>query len=249
LPEVPAVLKITSSQVAAFRNIVDEFGLPNLPPPNSWKTKSDDDVWIQAVSAVAVIGNARPADKLRTPAIRTQISWNYVREMDDGAAAWAIWKVLREVGTRYAGKQMATCGPTKSLVKNRNVLRDFRGGPRGFLHAVATLEGGSNRKIEFITERFSRIKEKGARDFLISGFGIIQNHVALDIRVKGVLKHFGIQLPPNATSDPDVYRAVEENLDMAICQPLGIKLAQLDQLLFQNYQQIKTLRPACPPIH
>lgn len=232
------MLSIENKHVARMKLVLRHHEPPKLPRPNTWKSRSDDDIWIRVVSQVAVIGNAKPAEKLKQHQYRDPIQWDLVAALSDEDAAVAIWTVLREIGSRYAGKSLNKCGPTKSLVFNRNALRDYPGGPKGFLKTIATMKGDSIDKISFVTIRLQRIKNKGARDFLTSGFGLVRDHIALDTRVMNCLQHIGIQLPADAATNPSTYQEVEADLGSMLCKPLGISLAELDQLLFKFASRI-----------
>ncbi len=236
------MLSIDDKHVARLKLVLTRYKTPELPRPNTWKSRSDDDIWIRVVSQVAVIGNAKPAEKLKQHQYRDPIQWDLVAAVSDEDAAAAIWTVLREIGSRYAGKSLNKCGPTKSLVFNRNALRDFPGGPKGFLKSIATMKGDSIEKINFVTNRLQRIKNKGARDFLTSGFGLVRDHIALDTRVKKCLQHIGIQLPADAATNPSTYQQVEADLGSMLCEPLGISLAELDQLLFTFASRITAMK-------
>jgi hypothetical protein len=161
--------------------------------------------------------------------------------MNDVQAAKAISYVLRTIGARYAASEWRTCKKTKALIRNRNYLRTHPGGPRGFIRDVATLPGPSREKVAFVAERLSYIKSKGARDFLTTGFGFIKDHIAFDTRVVGSLRHIGMTFPKNVTSHPGLYDDFERDLITQVCRPLGISGAQLDQLLFLHYKDIKNM--------
>lgn len=236
------MLSIKDKHIERMKEVLRRHEPPELPRPHTWKSRSEDDIWIRVVSQIAVIGNAKPAKKLMQPQYRDPIQWDLVAALSDEDAAMAIWTVLRGIGSRYAGKSLNKCGPTKSLVFNRNALRDFPGGPKGFLKTIATLRGDSIDKINFVTLRLQRIKNKGARDFLTSGFGLVRDHIALDTRVKKCLQHIGIQLPADAATNPSTYQQVEADLGSMLCKPLGISLADLDQLLFTFASEITAIK-------
>lgn len=124
-------------------------------------------------------------------------------------------------------------------MRNLAFLKSFPGGPRGFIAHVATLKGPSIEKIDFVVKRLSFIKNKGARDLLTTGFGLVKDHIALDTRVVGALKHLGMRIPEGYASNPKIYARVENDLLKKLCEPLNMTGAELDQLLFYNYADIK----------
>ena len=225
-------LTIEAVHIQRVKSIWDEYGHKVLlPAADAWKFKSDDEIWLRVVGQVVVVGGAEPAKKLKAPSVRERISWSRLSKMTTGVEN-EIWEVLREIGTRYARKSAPICSKTNAICRNLLVLKEFKDGPTGFLRKISEMES-SEDKIDFIAQKFSYIKQKGARDFLTSGFGLVQDRIALDTRVLKELKQIGIkELPDKTPGKADYYRAIEEDLVTKICTPLGISGAQLDQLLF-----------------
>lgn len=184
-----------------------------FPPRHAWRTASNDDVWIRLVSQVVVVGRAEPAEHLREKDVRRRIAWGRVTEMSDRVAANNIWQVLQDIGTRYCGRNLHSCRKTAALMRNLEYLKRYPKGPKGFLRDVATLKGSSRDKAAFISKRLSYIKNKGARDFLITGFGLVKDRIALDSRILSVLRLVGIEIPDGVQSDPIIYDAFRTALD------------------------------------
>lgn len=240
--EPTQMLRITTAQLNTFRRIRAEFPeKPSLPSRTAWRDKSDDDVWIRVVSQVVVVGRAAPSDRLYLRATRQRIAWKRVRRMTESEAAKAIWSVLRDIKARYAGREWRSCRKTAALVRNLAFLKAYPKGPKGFLRDVATLKGTSQDKIAFVAGRLSYIKNKGARDFLTTGFGLVKDHIALDSRVRGVLKEVGVVIPAQTVSSAVLYEGVERELLEQVCRPLGMNGAEFDQLLFTHAREIKKL--------
>jgi hypothetical protein len=133
------------------------------------------------------------------------------------------------------------CRKTGALVKNLVFLKKYAGGPKGFIRDVATLKGDSQDKIAFVSKHLSYIKNKGARDFLTTGFGLVKDHIAFDSRVIGVLRHVGVSLPSGVTVDPVVYARAEQDLIRQVCVPLNLSGAEFDQMLFLNHKDIQRM--------
>jgi len=57
--------------------------------------------------------------------------------------------------------------------------------------------------------------------------------MALDSRIFGILKKVGIKIRPD-----DIYKQIEKELKEKVAEPLGIRAALLDRILFQNYDDI-----------
>ena len=227
--------RITASQLRSFRLIKEKFPIQNIPSQEAWRDASDDDVWIRVVSQVVVIGNASPAAKLWTPPIRKRIGWKNMTKLPEAEARKEIWSVLREIGTRWCGQK---CPKADGLMRNLKFLRDYPGGPKGFLKDVATLDGSSLKKVNFVGEHLSYIKDKGARDFLTTGFGLVRDCIAFDTRIRGVIREIGVQIPESVKADSAQYENYERLLINEVCRPLHITGAQLDQLLFNNSKEI-----------
>ena len=225
-------LTIEEAHVQSINKIWIQYGNRIiLPASDDWEKKTDDDIWLRVVGQVVVVGKADPAKKLKITGIRERISWSRLSVMQAGVEH-EIWEVLKDIGSRYVGKTLSNCPKTKAIHQNLLVLKKFRDGPTGFLRKIASMEL-SEDKIDFVSQKFSYIKQKGARDFLTSGFGLVQDRIALDIRVLKELKKIGIkELPSTTPGDAQLYRTIEQELIDRVCTPIGISGAQLDQLLF-----------------
>jgi hypothetical protein len=197
------------------------------------------------VSQVVVVGRADPAKQLHRPDIRERLSWAKLRQATDDDARQIVWHVLRDIGARYAGKQPEKCPKTAALMKNLHALKQHREGPRGFLRSLEAMSE-TDEMIRYVARHLSYVKSKGARDLLTTGFGLATDRIALDIRGLGALRHIGVDVPEKAPADPVAYSVLEQRLLDEICKPLGICGAQLDQLLFLNYQDIKMGSPELP---
>jgi len=54
------------------------------------------------------------------------------------------------------------------------------------------------------------IKSKGARDFLTTGFGLVQDCIAFDTRILGVLRRIGVPIPDGVLRDEARYEELEK---------------------------------------
>lgn len=235
------MILITQDSVKKFRGICDAYlaDVQKIPLPGSWKEKTDDDVWIRSISQVVVVGRSEPAERLKDKPIRSRLNWSRISSMTIESAQTEIWDLLRnEIKARYAGKQVETCVKTKAIMKNRKCFMEFPGGPTAFLEKVAFMEGGDQNKIDFVSANLGHIKNKGARDFLMSGFGIVRNSIAIDVRVRKALGHIGIEIDEKKLTDKIYYADVEQALLVHLCGPLQIEGADLDQLLYSKYDII-----------
>jgi hypothetical protein len=240
--------RITESQLKLFRQIKDNFRIPALPSPNSWRGSSNDEIWTRVMSQVVVAGKSSPAKKLWNQSIQTRIAWNKVSTLSEANARRHIWSVLNDIGARFRGKTSDSCKKTTALLHNLSYLRGFSddgGGPKEFLKHVATLKGTDLDKARFIMDHMSFIKSKGARDFLISGFGLTRNCIALDSRFQSVLERIGIVSEnefKTIVRSETRYEEFESFLINHVCRPLELNGAQFDQLIYKNMEDEKILK-------
>ena len=231
---VPKRVRISASQLERFRQIRKAFPKPPLlPRPNEWQQLSDNAVWECVFRQVMAVGGAVPADKfMRSPDLRQRVSYHRLYHLHgQSRVKQAISGVLREVGTRYATRDWRRCAKTVALCRNLQVLREFNGGPRGFVRHVATITGPDQdrRRIDFVSARLHFIKSKGVRDLLTTSFGLLRTGIALDARVLGALRAIGVQIPRGVTQSEARYTAFEADLVEQVCGPLRISGAELDQ--------------------
>jgi hypothetical protein len=93
-------------------------------------------------------------------------------------------------------------------------------------------------KVKFVMPHLSFIKNKGARDLLMTGFGVVRDCIAFDSRILNVIRQIGVQIPDGVPDDEALYEEFERLLIDQVCRLLRITGAQLDQLLFRNYDEI-----------
>lgn len=228
---------LTEEQVGKFRWICERFGHDiRLPPADHWKTMSDTDIWIRVVSQVVVVGKSDPAKRLSEAAIREKLKYERLCAMPEAQVAMVLGEVLREIGARYVSDVNPELSPkVLALIKNFAFLKAYKGGPSGFIRYVVALKT-SEERWQYVAKSLAYVKNKGARDFLTSGFGLATDRIALDSRVMGVVNRIVPELPAKVPATS--YAAVETLLAQDVCKPLGITPAFLDQLLFKNYGSI-----------
>jgi hypothetical protein len=62
---------------------------------------------------------------------------------------------------------------------------------------------------------------------------LAEDCMALDTRIFGVLKKVGVRISPD-----DIYKQIERELREKVAEPLGIRTALLDRILFKKYDDI-----------
>ena len=131
---------------------------------------------------------------------------------------------------RYVGSNWENDWKAAASAKNfRRLMKD--GGPKKFFEQVANCKTEKER-IEALQEALKRYGNKSARDTLIE-LRLAQNCMALDSRIFGVLKKVGVRVSPD-----DIYKQIEKELREKVAEPLDIKAALLDRILFKKYDDI-----------
>ena len=231
-------MDITEEQVNKFKKIKDDYLSGTIiPKKNNWESKTNNDIWVDIITQVIVVGRASPGEEfLKNENLKKEISYDNLLNLKDEEIREKIHETLRLVNTRFVGDDVYKCAKTNALVYNFDILKDFPNGPMGLLGMLSKFQGANSdkRKINCIKNNFHYLKDKGARDFLME-LGLIENAIALDSRVKGILGKCGIKI------EGKTYDEIEMDVLDKICKPLGLSGIQFDRLLFQNYVKIKKI--------
>ena len=99
------------------------------------------------------------------------------------------------------------------------------------------VKNGGPLLVKTDTDEMADIKNKGARDLLIE-LGLVLNAIALDTRLKSVLKRLGANLPDDITTNRARYRSLEQELLSKICIPCSITGGHLDRILFNRWKEV-----------
>lgn len=197
---------------------------------------SDHQIWLRVVSQVVVVGRAAPAERLKDEAIQQALDFAALSSMPPACATKRIGETLARIGTRMVSKeQPESSGKVIALAKNLAFLKAYPGGPRGFIRDVE-IQKTSQERWRYVEKHLAYIKNKGARDFLTSGFGLVTDRIALDVRIMGIVSRIVPGFPTKVTQSS--YEEIERYLIKNICHPLDIEPARLDQLLFRFQKQI-----------
>jgi len=134
---------------------------------------------------------------------------------------------------RYVGRNWKI---DKKAVAGAKDLRTLMagGGPRRFFERVANHKTEMER-IQALQGSLKYYGNKGARDTLIE-LGLAKNCLALDARIAGLLEKLGARVPQPIGRQ---YQQIERELIHRVAKPLGLSGAQLDRILFQNYDSIR----------
>ena len=188
-----------------------------------------------------MVGSSTPAHRFNNnPDLKKQVSYNKLIEIESQEELErTINSVLRAVGTRYASSDISKCRKTKALAHNLTVLKDFKEGPKGLLTKLSEFKGKNSDqlKIGYLMKNFKYLQSKSARDYLME-LGLIQNAIALDVRIRRILSNIGINLPKGFENNRRLYDQIENDLLKEICIPLELSGVEFDRMLYQNYENI-----------
>jgi hypothetical protein len=236
-------MNISKRQLKKFQILIDKYKKDTeFPVRYNWQDKSNNELWLWLVGQVMVVGGIAGNDRFQGRRdLKKKLNYSSLSRLtDDNKMQIAINEVLRDAGVRYASSDLGKCHKSKALVHNYKFISNYKGGLKGLLKHVSHFKGNNVEldRVSFLTHHFKFIKNKSARDFLMS-MGINTNTLALDIRIKNIFKHFDIDFPTQAElARKPVYDKTEIEIIEKICKPLNIKPVKFDRILFQHYDQI-----------
>lgn len=231
------MLQIDNEKLQKFEMMKNRFLEKTvIPKENNWKMKSNNEIWLEIVSQVMVVGNSTPHTKfMQRIDLQNDISYDSLLKLaSEEEVSKRINSVLLAVGTRYASKELSKSTKTRCLVHNFNEFKGYINGNLGFLNKLTKISNDKLR-IDYIMKNLRYLKNKGARDFLMEQ-GIVKNAIAFDIRVQNILQEMDIQLPKGFAGNPKIYATIEKELLEKVCEPLGISGVMFDRMLYQNYE-------------
>lgn len=209
------------------------------PEKDNWKEKNDGELWAAVLGQIAVVGSANSGLNLSRDLEGHEQNW-YIRlvSMNQKARQKEIHACLRKSGVRYVSVEIQKCRKTPAAALNFELLQVY-GGPRKYFQAVSEIPVEAWR-IAVVGDELSYIKNKGARDLLI-GLGLVQDAIAFDSRVMGVLELLGVNLPSDIAVHKIKYKSLEREIIDAVCTPCGISGGFLDRILFAKANEIPEL--------
>lgn len=236
------MLQVAAEHLRRFQRIKSLFlSKTKVPQEGNWRDKSNNDIWLEIVAEIVVIGRSEPWDRLKARTdLKSRIAWENLLEIGSQEELRRIInQVLLAVSTRYASNDVSKSVKAKALAYNFNVLKGFEDGPRGFLTKLSELKGSDadNSRIKAVMNTLMYIKNKGARDLLME-LGLIRNAIALDVRIQTILQKVGIEVLKDFQNNSKLYDEIENDILTKICTPLGISGVEFDRMLYQNYEDI-----------
>ncbi|MCX7945349.1 MAG: hypothetical protein N2746_12650 [Deltaproteobacteria bacterium] len=239
--ENKGVLSIKKEHIEKFKEIINKFSKnTEIPKFGNWKKQSDKDIWERIFEQVIIVGDSDSYDRFHSKEnreIKEKVSYARLKGMsDENDIRKTIYEALRDLGVRYAGKDIKKCKKTQALTNIILWLKKNRKTPKSLLVDISKKKS-DDEKIDYLRKTFKGMYlggEKSSRDFLI-GLGLIKNSIAFDVRISNIFKKIGIKLPKNMEK---YYKKVEEEVLEKICKPLNITGTQFDRILYNNYDDI-----------
>jgi len=235
------MLHITKEHLERFEQIKRLFySKTKVPVENNWRSRTNNEIWLEIVAQVVVVGKSEPWDRLKeNDELRNKIAYENLGQIQSQEELRSIINhVLLEVGARYASSDVSKSVKAKALAYNLNMLKRFEQGPKGFMMRLAEMKGLDNDKIRirYVMACFMYIKNKGARDLLME-LGLVRNAIALDARIQAIFQKIGIQMP-EISGDFRLYEEIENDILTKICKSLGLLGVEFDRMLYQNKKEI-----------
>jgi hypothetical protein len=217
---------ISESQAARLRKVVKHYKrTTSLGKP--WTKWTDDALLRKVLVQVAVIGRAAPGERLQRD---RKVS---VKKLSSFRSTTDLQKYLHKLFSSLEVRFSLGCKWNKdwkatACARNFEVLREM-GGPTKFFCDITKIKSEKQR-IKELQDRLYRYGDKGARDTLIE-LRLAEDCMALDTRIFGVLKKVKVRASPK-----DIYIQIEKELREKVAEPLKIRAALLDRILFKNYK-------------
>lgn len=225
-------MEITAQHFEQFREIVNRFkDTTNFPEVDKWKSFTDDDYWIKVVTQISEVGNSLPGEKLNnSKECKARINYDRLNTLSsaDEISTEIQW-VLEKIGVRFQNKALDACLYNYHFFANN-------GSPKAYFTKLSTLES-EIEKVNKLARDLKYFRHKSARDFLLA-LGMAVDLLAFDVRLQKIFKLLKLDLPPKFCDNAKKYREVEAALIQQVCRKLEITGAQLDRILFRNYDQI-----------
>ncbi len=200
-------------------------------PSKPWYRRTADELWWKVVGEIAAQGNARAGFVIENSyEAKRQTSLSRLKACHtENERLQHIHWVLTTVRARYVRKNVRRDPKSKAVLRNFQTL-NANGGPKQFFRRIAD-EPSESTRIEALQRELAGYGPKTARDTAIE-LCLGKNCLALDIRLRKLLTAVG------ARTDGASYENMEQALISRVARPANLTGAQLDRILFQNYDKI-----------
>jgi len=229
-------MEISEKHLQTFKKIKNLFLKKTIiPKPNNWRSLSANDIWLRIMTQIIIIQGADSGIRFNNNMlVQDTVEYEKLAIMNEIEAKETINKALRKIGTRMASSEIAKCWKTNCLYENLLIIKNSKTGLIGLLHYVTDLaEQGKIDKAIDTMKQFSGFGDKSARDFLME-YGIIEDAIALDVRVVNLLSAVGLQISEKYKNNTKIYLDIEQSLLNKVCKPLDIKGIEFDRMIFNH---------------
>ena len=235
-------MNITENHLAIFRNLINTYQKETVfPKKDQWKQMDNNQLWLWLVGQVMVVGGVAGHDRFQeSEDLKAKLNYSSLMQLDDTTLKIRLNEVLCKAGVRYASNDLLKCRKSSALVDNFKFVSSYEGGFEGLLNFLSKFQSKTAEldRVAFLTQNLKFIKNKSARDFLMS-MGFNTNTLAIDIRIQNIFKHFALGFPPKLNlSSKAIYDDLEREIIDKICKPLEVQPVKFDRILFQNYKRI-----------
>lgn len=231
--------QISNGDNKTLSRIVDLLGpIANLESIGRYSSMSADEVWLNLVVQVCVMGSARHMERLANDKIRYK----------DFEKAVSLSELKSQQSpTSYLSKALKEFTATRFYQKSAEKLVTLLNTPNILQYDKVLLLEGLSHNEDTIQTRDELIKRcrpifslKSASDFMIT-IGLSHDVIALDTRVVGIFqKYFDYNLNSGQVqSNRKIYLSLEAAL-REFCQKKQMTLALLDRLLF-NFSNLSVI--------
>jgi hypothetical protein len=220
---------LTARQAALLRKLALRYRT-TAKMPKPWNHRTADELWWKIVGEIVAQGNARAGFVIENSyEAKSQTSLSRLKAFrTDRERLQHIHWVFATVRARYIRKNFRRDPKSRAVLRNFHTL-NRNGGPKRFFRRIAN-EPSETTRIEMLRRELSGYGPKTARDIAIE-LGLAKNCLALDIRLKALLRAVGAQ------TDRASYDAIEKAVITKVARP-RLTGGQLDRILFQNYDKI-----------
>lgn len=209
-----------------------------FPVPGKWRSMGDEDLWKHLIRIIIAAGKSAPSYNLVNSDDFRHFT---IKEMKRYQSLHGTDGLITNIHRIMAGYNVRYCSPLKdrsikaaAIVNNLNNpviiedtkfrlmdrIADFRNDPRFYIIDNVEMYG-MNSSSEFLIE-----------------VGYTKDYMALDTRLRRVFSIVFDKDFRKAISTKDEYLRFEQEFRDEICPKLNVKPAELDSIIFWNYDSI-----------
>jgi hypothetical protein len=235
-------LAINKKHLNTLKLIIDAYKrITPIPKRNEWKKYTDNQLWLRHIGQIMVAGGSASKQKFdKRPDLQQMVNFHHLNMLNDRQLAQRIHAALMAAGVRFVGPDITKSSKTRALAYNYRFISEHPDGFIGLMKSLSqfTSNDAELERIGFLMKNLKFMKSKSARDFLM-GTGMNVNTLAIDVRLRNVFAHVGLDFPVvNVMANVKTYNKMEQEIISKICGPLELKPVVFDRILYLNYSKI-----------